>query len=194
MIDSKILLIFCTFFLLISTAQAQSTDKPAQFDLVLFGSSLDAQHVEVWLKENPGIENNWQKLTSGQTVINQDDNFSILVFSSLVIKKFAGQDLRENYIAIKVAATDGQENSELRAMYVFPHSDYSSEKLALKLHKVTRSHPGELQKYSLAQQVRPRPHQLSDGTAFIEHIEMPVRHHKPGLQEVKWLNIIFSNE
>lgn len=192
MISYRFILAFCSLILLCNAATAQTSDQqPSRFDLVIFGSNLDANSTRVWLKENPGINNNWQQLPSGNAASHSAGSFSILVFSGLSTEKFAGQDIRENYIALKVTSNG---DAELRAVYALPSSTYTPNALGKRLHSLIQSHPVELQKYSIASQLRPRPVALSQNSPFVEHIEMPVRHLKAGVQEVKWLDVIFSRE
>lgn len=49
-----------------------------------------------------------------------------------------------------------------------------------------------VRRHSVALHVRPRPVQLSADTPFIEHLEAPIRHRKPGVMEVEWLEILFQ--
>ncbi len=192
MIPNRFLFGFCLLFALTSIAGAQTTEKlPAQFDLVIFGSNLDANSTRVWLKENPGSNNNWQQLDSEQVISPENDQFSSMVFRNLPSEKFAGQDIRENYIAIKIA---GGEQGELRAIYALPSIDNPENESANKLHVIIKNDPQQILSYSIASYTRPRPISISGESEFVEHIEMPVRHLKPGIQEVKWLDVIFSGE
>lgn len=193
MTDFKKLLGFFSLLLFTSIGNAQTpADQPSQFDLVIFGNNLDANTTEVWLKENPGSENNWQKLESGRTISDAKNGFTSILINNLSAEKFAGQDIRENHIAIKVSTAASDKNQEIQAVYALPHAEYTEEDRQ-KLHVAIQSDPEQVRKYSLANLVFPRAQSLSENREFTEHIEMPVRHLKPGVQEVKWLDILFEN-
>jgi hypothetical protein len=190
---SKSLFGLCLSLLLISSAAAQNTaSETKQFNLVVFGNNLDAESTQVWLKENPGIDNNWIKLESGQKISGSENTYSSIIYPGLSTEKFAGQDIRENYIAIKIRATDAQPQ-KIRAIYALPKNDGRPEEVKSKIHTAIKSHPNEIRKYSLASLLLPNPITIVNQEEVIEHVEMPVRHLKPGLQEVKWLDIIFQN-
>lgn len=180
----------CLLFASIGTAQPPA-ESPSEFDLLIFGKNLDST-VEVLLKENPGTKNSWQKLDSGRLISDQKETFSTLLFSNLSTDKFAGQDIRENYIAIKVTPAEGR-NIHIRAFYALPHVDHSRNTLQKTLTAI-QSDPQQIKTFSLANLVFPRSQSISGNNELIEHIEMPVRHLKPGVQEVKWLDIIFSED
>lgn len=181
-----------SFLIIVFTANAQnSAGQPSQFDLVIFGSNIDS-NTEVMLKENPGTENSWQKLDSGTLITDEESEFSSFFFNNLSVEKFAGQDIRENYIAIKINPSAGSEQ-HIRGLYALPHVDHSPN-TQQKIHATIRSYPEQIRKYSLGKLIFPRAQSVSGDNIFTEHIEMPVRHLKPGIQEVKWLDIIFSED
>lgn len=170
-----------------TSAISQERQIPEYFDLIIFGSNLNAETISVSLKKNPGIKNNWQKLED-EIEEKGDENNGILIFRNLSTNTFAGQDIRENYIAMKLSSS---ENAEMKAIYALPHTDLKSSELGSKLHFAIQHQPKNLQQFSIASQVRPRPISIA-GKGLIEHIEMPVRHIKPGVNEVRWLDILFS--
>lgn len=190
MIDLKIIfgLFACLLFVSIGSSQ-NPAEQPPNFDLVIFGNNLDS-NTEVLLNENPGTENNWQKLDSGHVISDEKSELTSLLISNIATKKFAGQDIRENYIAVKINPSAGNTQN-IRALYVFPHEEYSSDNHQ-KIHTAIQSYPNQIRKYSMASLIFPRSQSLSANNGFTEHIEMPVRHLKPGVQEVKWLDIIFK--
>jgi len=190
MTNLKTLLVYFCLLLLASAGLAQSSSQqPARFDLVIFGSDLSLQETEVWLKENPGTADNWHKLESGLVAKTTNSKHTTLIYRGLETNKFAGQDIRENYISIKLRI-DNQQNAQLRAAYALPHLENTDE-ITNKIHQAIQSHPAKMKEHSMATLVFPRPHSLSQ-KAVIEHIEMPVRHLKPGVQEVRWLDILFG--
>lgn len=189
----KNLFVLFSFFFITTIGAAQTpAEQPSEFDLVIFGSNLDAKTTTVQLRENPGNENRWQKLESGETISDGENDFTSILISSLSTEQFAGQDIRENYIAIKIRTEASDDNQQIRAIYALPHADYSTQERQM-LHAAIQSDPGQIKKYSLGNLLFPRAQSISDGKEFTEHIEMPVRHLKPGVQEVKWLDIIFEN-
>lgn len=189
MIDFKNIfgLLACLLFASIGSAQTPA-ELPAKFDLVIFGNNLDFT-TEVFLNENPGIEAKWHKLDSAHVISDEEDEFTSLLFSSLSTKKFAGQDIRENYIAVKISSVV-DSIQHIQALYAFPHINYSSNKLQA-IHTAIHTEPKRMRKFSLGTLIFPRPQLISGQNGFTEHVEMPVRHLKPGVQEVKWLDIIF---
>ena len=177
------------FLLIISTSGfVQMPDLPKQFDLAVFGQDLHASNVQVWLKENPGINNNWVKLDNEKAVTSTDDSLTTIIYQGLSTDKFAGQDLRENYLAIKIKKK-GRQTAQIRAAYALPTIKQRTD----NLHKAIQSHPGKIKKHSIGSLVFPIPQRITNKKTFVEHIEMPVRHLKPGIQEVRWLDVIFSN-
>lgn len=192
MIDFKPIFGLFTCLLFAFTGSAQPpAESPSKFDLIIFGKNLDSR-TEVFLKENPGTTNNWQKLDSGRLISDEKKGVSTLLFSNLSTKKFAGQDIRENYIAIKITPVEDR-NQLIRALYALPHVDHSQETLQ-KIGDAIQSDPQQIKTFSLANLVFPRSQSISGDNEFIEHIEMPVRHLKPGVQEVEWLDVIFSKK
>lgn len=190
MIDLKRIPKLFLLLIIVSTANAQNSGgQPSNFDLVIFGSNIDS-NTEVMLKENPGTKNSWQKLESSRLISDEQNEFTSLFFSNLSTEKFAGQDIRENYIAIKISPATGTEQN-IQALYALPHVDHSQNTLQ-KIHTAIQSHPEQIRKYSLGKLILPRAQSISGDSKFTEHIEMPVQHLKPGIQEVKWLNVIFS--
>ena len=51
--------------------------------------------------------------------------------------------------------------------------------------------PAGVEQASLAALIYPRPRSLRPGTPLVEHVEVPVRHLKPGELEVRWLEILY---
>ncbi|WP_445664801.1 hypothetical protein [Fodinibius sp. AD559] len=192
MIDFKNIfaLFACLLFASIGSAQ-NPIEEPSKFDLVIFGNNLDS-NTEVLLRENPGTENSWNKLDSGHLISDEQNEFTSLIFSSLSTEKFAGQDIRENYIAIKINPSSSS-SLNIRALYVLPHAKYTSDHLQ-NLHTAIQSDPEQIRKYSMGKLIFPRAQSISGDKKITEHIEMSVRHLKPGIQEVKWLDIIFSED
>jgi len=176
-------------FLFQGNVLAQSPDSTRtnqHFDLILFGRNLKASKSAVWLKTNPWLSDKWEKLenTHSQTT----SRYNLLTYQDLPVNRYLGQDIRENYLLIKIqTAKDG---TSISAIYVLPHSNNFDVQ---KIFALIKEDPIKLQQHSLANYVRPRPYLLKGSQAFIEHVEAPVRNLKPGVQEVKWLDILFSH-
>lgn len=189
MLDLKPLLATFCLLLIASAAPAQpSNQEPPQFDLVIFGNNLKTQTTKVWLKENPGTHDHWQQLDGGKTVSGH--GFSTVIYSNLSTARFAGQDIRENYIAVKIG-TANSESLHIRAAFALPHLDDINQ-MSDKIRQAIQLNPKQLQQHSIASLLLPRPQTVSPDQKMIEHIEMPVRPLKPGVQEVRWLDILFS--
>lgn len=182
----------CTgcFFLLIFTSVADAQNRDASFALIVFGQQLNKSSLEVHLKENPGLESSWQKLSDAKMM--KKDDFALLMFNDLSVATFAGQDIRERYIEIKIENSGTNNTSKIRALYALPNLD-TIDKHASQLYSAIVFHPEKLRRYSLGSLPFPRAESISPNKTWVEHIEMPVRHLKPGVQEVKWLDVIFSD-
>lgn len=164
------------------------------FDLVIFGSGLERNDPSLSLKTNlrsdtPGL---WEAPETGEGMGRYRDRQGevTLAFTRLPCDRYLGQDIRENYLALRLAS--GGE-SDLRAAYVLPHTGTAGDTLAEIVAGVIRSGPLRLERLSLAAFVSPRPKRLSPGDTLIEHLEMPVRGYPPGVREVEWLEILFGS-
>ena len=62
----------------------------------------------------------------------------------------------------------------------------------MNLARLVATEPAVVRRHSLAVYERPRPARLRPGTPFIDHVEAPVRHRKPGVTEVEWLELLFQ--
>ena len=176
-------------FLFQGNVLAQSPDSTRtnqHFDLILFGRNLKASKSAVWLKTNPWLSDKWEKLENAHS--QTTSGYNLLTYQDLSVNRYLGQDIRENYLLIKIqTAKDG---TSISAIYVLPHSNNFDVQ---KIFALIKEDPIKLQQHSLANYVRPRPYLLKGSQAFIEHVEAPVRNLKPGVQEVKWLDILFSH-
>jgi hypothetical protein len=107
--------------------------------------------------------------------------------------RYLGQDIRENYIALKITTTQDDPEGTLRAAYAVPTAERYDDATCKRLAALIAKQPGAVRRHSLASHVRPRPAALS-GASFVEHLEAPIRHRKPGVMEVEWLEILFRPE
>lgn len=187
----KLVLSVFPFLLITALGMAQSTShQSSQFNLVIFGDNLETNSIEIRLKVNPGTEQHWQKVEEKANRYS-DSEYTTLTYKGLSSEKYAGQDIRENYIAVKIRVLNKNE-TKVRGLYALPHLECSQNNLE-KIHEAIKSSPEQIHKHTIAKVVYPRPQSLSADKDFTEHIEMPVRHLKPGVQEVRWLDIIFSD-
>lgn len=171
------------------SATAQPAPPTETFDLVLYGDQLGDVSDHVQLKSNPWRSDEWVAIgqkhrtaCTGQT--------SVRVLRALPAGEYLGRDIRENHIALKVAATASE--GALRAAYALPSADALDGAACRRIAELVRTDPAAMRGHSLASHVRPRPVSLSGPKPFIEHLEAPIRHRKPGVMEVEWLEILFG--
>lgn len=168
------------------TSRAQPAPAVDTFDLVLVGDSLSASDHGVSLKTNPTVGETWERLTE----VRCEERSRLLVFPAQSTDRYLGQDIRENYLALKVSAEVG--GGTLRAAYAVPTVDDLDVEACAHLSQLTTTEPLTVRQHSLAVYERPRPAQLRPEETFIDHIEAPIRHRKPGVMEVEWLEILFG--
>ena len=196
MINRLTLSLFLMLMLLFSTIRAAAQQDSTAFDLVIFGQSLDAEAVTVELKTNPRYGSEWIRLKSQPyeiTDLQINNGYALLLISGMERERYIGQDIRENHLTIKITSNTNAPPARVHAVYAFPLiREIELNKRAELIAKLIVESPTDANRYRLARHVRPRPFTIETGQAFIEHIEVPVRHLKPGIQEVKWLDILTS--
>lgn len=174
-------------------ATAQPTPPVESFDLVLYGANLAPQNHHVELKSNPWRGDAWIDVGDGsQPPCPKQSN--LRVFPELSAQEYLGQDIRENYVALKITAKRAKTEGTLRAVYALPSAHSLDAEACRSLADLITSSPSAVRRHSIALHTRPRPASLSTETPFIEHLEAPIRHRKPGVMEVKWLEILFSSD
>ncbi|MFW6019807.1 MAG: hypothetical protein ACOCPM_04430 [Bacteroidales bacterium] len=181
-------LLLCS--LLIIPDIGMSQDKMNEtFDLVIYGSNLNTDEIEILVKTNPQYGGQWDTISRNNSKINffTDNSQKLLKLSGLSMEKYFGQDIRENYIGIKVRSLEQEPLTKISAFYAFPAGAFEKESLV----ELIENHDPVLLDKCLAKIIRARPLKLDIVSYYTEHIEAPVRHKKPGIQEVKWLNILF---
>lgn len=170
------------------TATAQPTSSVDTFDLVLVGDSLTASAHDIALKSNPVEGEQWET----RDALQCDDPGRLLLLTDLPASRYLGQDIRENHLSLRV--TSETSGASLRAAYAVPSTSDGEDTTCARLAELVETRPQTVRHHSLAVYERPRPAQLSPSTPFINHVEAPIRHRKPGVMEVEWLEIIFRNE
>lgn len=175
--------------LLVLSAAAQPARPTETFDLVLYGEQLNDVSEHVQLKSNPWRRDAWIAVGQRHRTACTGSS-SVYVLRALPTGEYLGQDVRENYIALKIAGLQSQE--ALRAAYALPLADPLDEDACQRIAHLVATDPATVRHLSLASHVRPRPVSLSGPEPFIEHLEAPVRHRKPGVMEVEWLEILFN--
>lgn len=160
------------------------------FDLVLAGDHLRADAHRVALKTNPTVGAKWMSL-DGATCTGP-----LLVFSGLSVDRYLGQDLRENHLTLRITtqSSDNGGHGALRAVYAVPSGTSFNQEICTRLARLARTAPEQIRGHSLAAYERPRPTPLRATTPFLDHVEAPVRHRKPGVAEAAWLNVLFGEE
>lgn len=174
-------------------ASAQPTPSVDSFDLVLYGTNLEASH-QVSLKTNPWRGDTWTPIGENDRSPACTGEPRLWVVRDLSAAEYLGQDIRENYIALRITTEQAGTESELRAAYALPAADTLTASACEQLTDLITSSPSVLRRHSVALHTRPQPAFLSAEDPFIEHLEAPIRHRKPGVMEVEWLEILFQPE
>lgn len=186
---------FCSLLLLMGfgpVALAQPQASLSTFDLVLVGDHLNADAHRVSLKTNPSEGEDWTAVGQSDPPFQCTRTDGLLVVSGLPVEQFVGQDIRENHLSLRIRTDDAAANGALRAVYALPSVDSFDEETCTRLVRLVETEPSTVRRHSLAAYVRPRPVRLEAASPFIDNIELPVRHHKPGVLEVEWLEILYQ--
>lgn len=171
---------------------AQPTSSVETFDLVLFGTGLSPSAQEITLKTNPWRGDAWTPVPTTNGPAPCASSSALRVVPGLPTARYLGQDVRENYVALKISPFSEDPNGQLRAAYALPSVDTLGAAACERLVTLIETDPATVRRHSLAAHVRPRPATWSVDTPLIEHLEAPVRHRKPGVMEVEWLEILFA--
>lgn len=196
-ISSLPIILICTLLMLgpeikISAQQNSEKENPGTFHLLFYGRNLNTEQVKVQLKTNPRAGEAWTNILKEGNNVWSSESRELLVIENLSMENYFGQDIRENYIAVRLTSKAEDSQPEISAMYALPPNvdiDKSSHGWFIERLK---NQPVKLREQILASHVRPRPHILQNGVPFTEHIEAPVRHFKPGVREVEWLELLFQ--
>ncbi len=177
--------------------QAGSPSSPGTIDLLLFGKGWEAEAVEVSLLENPGVDKNWVSLTKGEPYETKNfrtSDATLTVIRDMDARRFVGQDIRENYVALRLKARQGTGAGQIyfRSAWVVEHAGELEEEKLKRWMENIRQKPLKMKEQSIATLIYPRSKRLEPGQFYIDHIELPVRHLKAGVQEVRWLDILFA--
>lgn len=188
--NARLLALLIVVLWSVGPVAAQSGPPVASFDLVLVGDHLRAEAHHVALKANPTEGAAWTPLSDARCSRTP----GLMVLPSLSVAKYLGQDVRENHLSIRITTRSSPDDARgtLRAVYAVPSSDSINAVPCARLARIVRSAPQKFRRHSLAAYERPRPAPLRAGTPFLDHVEAPVRHRKPGVIEVEWLNILFG--
>ena len=184
---------------------AQVEQSPEHFDLIILGDHLSEDDLRFGLKTNPGYGEQWEELGEERSEVSQGCRF--LKYSDLSLAKYFGHDIRENYLPLRIdrpgvdtggkvaprTVDDGAEKDKVRvrAVYVVAAGGKASGWSWDQWQERILHDPGRVKSLSLASHVRPRPQSMHPGQSWTVHVEAPVRHLPPGVQEVKWLDILF---
>ncbi|MFB6272623.1 MAG: hypothetical protein ABEL51_06985 [Salinibacter sp.] len=177
----------------VGPSAAQPTPPVDTVDLVLVGQHLEAPTHTIAVKTNPWRSNRWTSVRKRGTSGACPSQPRLHVIPGLSAARFLGQDIRENYIALKITATEDADGT-LRAAYALPSTLPLDRAACERLALLIATDPATVRRHSVASHVRPRPARLSADAPLIEHLEAPIRHRKPGVMEVEWLEILFRPE
>ncbi|MCF8334570.1 MAG: hypothetical protein K9I47_10525 [Bacteroidales bacterium] len=178
---------------LLAQSLKSEIENPETFHLVFYGKNLNTEDVKVQLKTNPIAGEAWTNILKDKKIWMSESR-KLLVIENLSMENYFGQDIRENYIAVRLTSKAEDSHPEISAMYALPPKveinksshDWFIERL--------KTQPVKLREQVLASHVRPRPYTLPNGVPFTEHIEAPVRQFKPGVREVEWLELLFQQK
>jgi len=171
---------------------AQPGPPGQTFDLVLVGDHLRPEAHRAALKTNPTAGATWTPLDD----VTCTGAERLMVIPDLSVARYLGQDIRENHLTLRIttrSSTSG-DRGVLRAVYAVPSAGSLDPSACTQIARLARTAPQNIRRHSLAAYERPRPAPLRPGTPFLDHVEAPVRHRKPGVMEVEWLNILFGTE
>lgn len=172
-------------------AVAQPTAPADTFDLVLVGDHLRAETHRVALKTNPTAGSVWIPLDDARCA----GTSQLMVLSFLSAARYLGQDIRENHLTLRITTQSSSETrGALRAVYAMPSVKTLDRAACAQIARRAQAAPDTIRHHSLATYERPRPIPLQPGSPFLDHVELPVRHRKPGVLEVEWLNILFGKK
>ncbi len=176
---------------------AVNPEQPAQesFDLIVYGKNLHFAELEVMLKSNPTAGSQWTdvlEIMRNKDKVRTAGENKLLIIQGLSAKRYFGQDIRENYIAVRFQSHRENPLPKISAVYAFPSENKTASGSLKEYINWIENHPQKMESLSLASHVRPRPYLLKAGEVFTEHVEAPVRKFKPGLREVEWLKILFQ--
>jgi len=171
----------------LAPAAAQLDTSIDQFDLLLVGDQLSPSAHQVGLRTNPTRGGSWTSLSETRCAGVE----GVLVIPDLSVARYYGQDRRENHLSLRITTTSNAPQGRLRAVYAVPHDDWT-DATCTQLARLMRSDPQVVRRHSLATYERPRPARLTSDDPFIDHVEAPIRHRRPGVMEVEWLNILFQ--
>ena len=169
---------------------AQPVPPVQTFDLVLVGDHLRPEAHRAALKTNPTAGATWTSLDDA-TCTGTD---GLMVIPNLSVARYLGQDIRENHLALRIttrSSTNG-DRGVLRAVYAVPSAGSLTQTTCTRIARLVRTAPQNIRRHSLAAYERPRPASLRPGTPVLDHVEAPVRHRKPGVMEVEWLNVLIG--
>lgn len=185
---------FALLLLVVGHATAQPTSPVDTFDLVLYGNDLAPSSQQVDLKTNPWRGNSWTAVAPSPSSAPCTSQPQLRVVPGLSTGRYLGQDVREHYVALKISTSQDEPDGRLRAAYALPSADTLNPRTCERLATLIETDPSAVRRHSLAAYARPRPASLSAEAPFIEHLEAPIRHRKPGVMEVEWLEILFAPE
>ena len=174
----------------IGTVAAQPGPSTKAFDLVLVGDHLRPETHRVALKTNPAAGATWTPLTDATCT----GTHRLLVLPDLSVSRYLGQDIRENHLTLRITTqSTGPLRGALRAVYAVPSVKSLDETACTRLDRFAQTAPENIRRHSLAFYERPRPVPLRSDRPFLDHVQAPVRHRKPGVMEVEWLNILIGD-
>lgn len=162
--------------------------ETGSFDLLIYGRGLHEDALKVSMKTNPAYGGKWQE--PGEAAGEESHDGRFLLLGALDKELYMGQDIRENYLAIRLESTT-TDRILISAVYVLPPDTCADHEAFKTLAGIIEERPHELKEISLALHVRPKAYVLEPGAMWTGHIEAIVRQYKPGVREVKWLDIIF---
>jgi hypothetical protein len=178
------------------SAEADPTVPQAdsgRFDLVVIGDGPGLRRAGVELRENPSAGGAWRAVRTRPVSLDGEPPGAALVVARLRTSRYLGQDIRQNHLMLRLSVPDGA-GAQVRAVYAVPHTGTAADSLARRLVAAAERRPVQVRRRSLASLVRPRPARLAPGDTLTTPVEAPVRHRRPGVLEVRWLEILYRSK
>jgi hypothetical protein len=177
----------------VETEPARAAADSGRFDLVVIGNGPGFREAGVELRENPSAGGAWRAVRTGPVSLEGQPPGAALVVARLRTSRYLGQDIRQNHLMLRLSVPDGA-GAQVRAVYAVPHTGTAADTLARRLVAAAERRPVQVRRRSLASLVRPRPARLAPGDTLTTPVEAPVRHRRPGVLEVRWLEILYRNQ
>lgn len=163
-----------------------------RFDLLVYGLDLNRGDHEVFLRTNLDFGHEWESIGRIAADGASGDRWGTAVFPGLSGERFLGQDVRENYVDVRIVTTGGADGAHLAALYAMPHAPRARGGTA-QVTRLIEDDPTAVERRSFMSLVHPKPVALRAGAEYVGHVIGSVKHSGPGIKEVEQLKIEWRN-